>query len=73
MAHRRRKTGHALDQIGFAIAIRLVHISLRFVNFGFNYHKSKNFNRLFSMEEYWITVLAELAIGGTDDYRNGKE
>lgn len=38
----------SLDQIGFVYSYKVGNnTSLRFVNFGFNYHKSKNFNRVF--------------------------
>ena len=44
------KTRASLDQIGFVYTYKIGNTtSLRYVNFGFNYHKSKNFNRLFSM------------------------
>ena len=44
------KTRASFDQIGFVYSNKIGNnTSLRFVNFGFNYHKSKNFNRLFSM------------------------
>ncbi len=44
------KTRVLFDQIGFVYSNKIGNnTSLRFVNFGFNYHKSKNFNRLFSM------------------------
>lgn len=43
------KTRASLDQIGFVYAHKIGNnTTLRYVNFGFNYHKSKNFNRLFS-------------------------
>lgn len=44
------RTRSSLDQVGFVYTNKIGNTtSLRFVNFGFNYHKSKNFNRLFSM------------------------
>ena len=44
------RTRASFDQIGFVYSHKIGNTtSLRFVNFGFNYHKSKNFNRLFSM------------------------
>lgn len=44
------KTRASLDQIGFVYTHKVGNnTSLRYVNFGFNYHKSKNFNRVFSM------------------------
>lgn len=43
-------TKASFDQIGFVFSHLIGNeTSLRFVNFGFNYHKSKNFNKLFSM------------------------
>lgn len=43
------KTRASLDQIGFVYTHKIGNTTtLRYVNFGFNYHKSKNFNRLFS-------------------------
>jgi len=43
------KTRASFDQIGFVYTYKVGNTtSLRFVNFGFNYHKNKNFNRLFS-------------------------
>lgn len=39
----------SFDQIGFVYAYKFGNeTSLRYVNFGFNYHKSKNFNREFN-------------------------
>ena len=44
------RTRASLDQVGFVYSNKIGNnTSLRYVNFGFNYHKSKNFNRLFSM------------------------
>ena len=44
------RTRASFDQVGFVYTNKIGNTtSLRFVNFGFNYHKSKNFNRLFSM------------------------
>lgn len=44
------QTRASFDQIGFVYSNKIGNnTSLRYVNFGFNYHKSKNFNRLFSM------------------------
>lgn len=44
------RTRASFDQIGFVYSYKVGNTtSLRYVNFGFNYHKSKNFNRLFSM------------------------
>lgn len=43
------RTRASLDQVGFVYSNKIGNnTSLRFINFGFNYHKSKNFNRLFS-------------------------
>ena len=43
------KTRASLDQLGFVYTYKVGNnTSLRYVNFGFNYHKSKNYNRLFS-------------------------
>lgn len=44
------RTRASFDQIGFVYSNKIGNnTSLRFVNFGFNYHKHKNFNELFSM------------------------
>lgn len=44
------RTRASFDQVGFVYTNKIGNnTSCRFVNFGFNYHKSKNFNRLFSM------------------------
>ena len=44
------KTRASLDQLGFVYTQKVSDRNLlRYVNFGFGYHKSKNFNRLFSM------------------------
>ena len=44
------RTKASFDQFGFVYSHHVGNeTSLRFVNFGFNYHKSKNFNKLFSM------------------------
>ncbi len=43
------RTRASFDQIGFVWSSKIGNTTtLRYVNFGFNYHKSKNFNRLFS-------------------------
>ena len=43
------KTRASFDQIGFVYTYKVGNTtSLRYVNFGFNYHKNKNFNRIFS-------------------------
>lgn len=43
------RTRASFDQIGFVYSNKIGNnTSLRYVNFGFNYHKSKNFNRIFS-------------------------
>jgi hypothetical protein len=43
------RTRASFDQIGFVYSNKIGNqTSLRYVNFGFNYHKSKNFNKLFS-------------------------
>ncbi|WP_455674391.1 hypothetical protein [Phocaeicola sp.] len=43
------RTRASFDQIGFVYSNKIGNnTSLRYVNFGFNYHKSKNFNRVFS-------------------------
>lgn len=45
--HRNRMS---FDQLGFVYSTKIGdYTSLRYVNFAFNYHKGKNFNRLFSM------------------------
>lgn len=44
------RTKASFDQVGFVYSHKVGNeTSLRYVNFGFNYHKSKNFNKLFSM------------------------
>ncbi|MBO5252045.1 MAG: hypothetical protein J6B31_08680 [Bacteroidaceae bacterium] len=44
------RTKASFDQVGFVYSYKVGNeTSLRYVNFGFNYHKSMNFNRLFSM------------------------
>lgn len=43
------RTKASFDQVGFVYSYKVGNeTSLRYVNFGFNYHKSKNFNKLFS-------------------------
>jgi hypothetical protein len=43
------RTRASFDQIGFVYSTKIGNqTSLRYVNFGFNYHKKKNFNRVFS-------------------------
>ena len=43
------KTRASFDQLGFVYTYKVGNnTSLRYVNFGFNYYKGKNFNRLFS-------------------------
>ncbi len=41
-----KKTTGSLDQVGFVLSKKAGHDS--WINFGFNYHKSKNFNQLLS-------------------------
>ena len=44
------RTEGSFDQAGFVYSNKIGNrTSVRYVNFGFNYQKSKNFNRLFSM------------------------
>ncbi len=43
------RTRASFDQIGFVYSAKIGnHTSLRYVNFAFNYHKSRNFNRMFA-------------------------
>lgn len=43
------RTRASFDQVGFVYSNKIGNnTSLRYVNFGFNYHKSKNFNRVFA-------------------------
>lgn len=43
------RTRMSFDQVGFVYSNKIGNTTtLRYVNFGFNYHKSKNFNRLFA-------------------------
>lgn len=45
------RTRASLDQLGLVYTHKIGNATtLRYVNFGFNYHKSRNFNKLFSME-----------------------
>lgn len=44
------RTKASFDQAGFVYSFKVGNnTALRYVNFGFNYHRSKNFSRLFSM------------------------
>ena len=44
------RTRASLDQLGLVYTHKIGNnTSLRYVNFGFNYHKNRNFNNLFSM------------------------
>ena len=44
------KTKMSFDNIGFVYSTKIGNnTSLRYVNFGFNYHKSKNFNKVMAM------------------------
>ena len=44
------RTRASLDQLGLVYTHKIGNATtLRYVNFGFNYHKSRNFNKLFSM------------------------
>jgi len=46
------KTRWSWDQLGFVYSYKIGNqTDLRYVNFGFNYHKSKNFNRAFAAEQ----------------------
>ena len=39
----------SFDQIGFVYSTKIGNrTTLRYLNFGFNYHKSRNFNRMFA-------------------------
>lgn len=52
------RTRASFDQIGFVYSNKIGNnTSLRYVNFGFNYHKSKNFNRVFSAGGNWMAFL----------------
>lgn len=45
-----KRTRASFDQLGLVYTHKIGNNStIRYVNFGFNYHKSKNFNKLFSM------------------------
>lgn len=44
-----KRTRASFDQVGFVYSTKIGNnTSLRYINFGFNYHKSKNFNKLFA-------------------------
>lgn len=44
------KTKMSFDNIGFVYSNKIGNTTtLRYINFGFNYHKSKNFNKVFAM------------------------
>lgn len=46
------RTRWSWDQLGFVYSYKIGNqTDLRYVNFGFNYHKSKNFNRAFAAEQ----------------------
>ena len=52
------RTRASLDQMGFVYTYKVGNTtSLRYVNFGFNYHKNKNFNRLFSAGGQLASIL----------------
>ena len=43
------RTRASFDQVGFVYSTKIGNnTSLRYINFGFNYHKSKNFNKVFA-------------------------
>ncbi len=44
----KNKTHLSFDQLGFVYAFKLDDSTCKFLNFGFNYHKQKDFNRLIS-------------------------
>lgn len=44
------KTRMSFDNVGFVYSNKIGNnTTLRYINFGFNYHKSKNFNKVFAM------------------------
>lgn len=67
------KTRASFDQVGLVYTYKIGNTTpLRFVNFGFNYHKSKNFNRLFSaggplngLSQSW-QLAQELSLSGVN-------
>ena len=67
------KTRASFDQAGLVYSSKIGNTtSLRYVNFGFNYHRSKNFNRLFSaggqldgLSQSW-QLAQELSLSGVN-------
>ena len=74
------KTRWSWDQLGFVYSHQIgTATDLRFVNFGFNYHKSKNFNRAFAAEmglnglsqtQQMANMVNHLSAGQIDDVYN---
>ena len=74
------RTRWSWDQLGFVYSHQIgTATDLRFVNFGFNYHKSKNFNRAFAAEkglnglsqtQQMANMVNHLSAGEIDDVYN---
>jgi hypothetical protein len=77
VANSQNSTRASFDQIGFVYSNKIGNeTSLRYVNFGFNYHKKKNFNRVSStygavlnQSQSW-DLADELQGISSDDYYN---
>lgn len=46
------KARASFDQIGFVYAARMNDSDLRYINFGFNYHKSRNFKNYIGIDQF---------------------
>ena len=67
-----KNTAASFDQAGFVYSMKIGNkTDLRYVNFGFNYHKSSNFNRIFSsggfLNDFSQTQQMANLIGGAID------
>lgn len=55
-----KKTTGSFDQIGFVLTTKAGHDS--YLNFGFNFHKSKNFNQLLSAAKFLERCVIEQSV-----------
>lgn len=53
------KSRASFDQIGFVYAAPMGNSSLKFVNFGFNYHKRRNFKNFIGVDNFYTGGLSQ--------------
>lgn len=57
--YNRGKSRASFDQLGFVYAARMGDSQMRFVNFGFNYHKSRNFKNFIGVNNFHTGGLSQ--------------